>query len=306
MTALPTASGIFQRFPAIETNTEDATYAPDGLVGSPVFGLGGQPLQGNEIVAGGNVTLVSYIGPLLNSGSVCWVLLDCTGAAQQVAPATHSEHAMQRGQATGRVLATRTFTANGAYTPTPGTNAIDVTVIGGGGGGGNTTTTAAGQISVASGGSAGGAARSYLTSSFAGQTMTIGGGGTAGNAGGQTSFGNLLVASGGAPGGNGIAAAPPYLTTALAGGHATGGNVFNAKGGDGQPGFATSITSFLSGSGGSSILGGGGNGRPTNSGPGTDATTPGSGGGGALAGGTVGVQVGGHGAPGAIIVVEYS
>ncbi|VVD75385.1 hypothetical protein PAQ31011_00842 [Pandoraea aquatica] len=99
MAALPTLSGIFQRFPATATNTGDATYSPDGLEVSPIYGLGGQPLQGNEIIAGGNVTLVSYIGALLNSGNLCWVLLDCTGGAQQVAQATQSQHAIQLGQA---------------------------------------------------------------------------------------------------------------------------------------------------------------------------------------------------------------
>lgn len=98
MSALPTANGIAQLFRASETNVADATYAPDGLAAAPIFGLGGKPLQGSEIVAGGNVTLVSYIGPLLNSGDLCWVLFDCTGGAQQTAPATKSEHAAQLGQ----------------------------------------------------------------------------------------------------------------------------------------------------------------------------------------------------------------
>lgn len=101
MSALPTASGILQRFPADATNPADATYAPDGLGAAPIFGLGAQPLQGNEIVEGGNIMLVSYIGSLMNSGELCWVLLDCVGGAQQVAPATQSDHAVQFGQLTG-------------------------------------------------------------------------------------------------------------------------------------------------------------------------------------------------------------
>jgi hypothetical protein len=98
MGALPTTNGINQRFFAATTNLDDATYAPDGLTAAPIYGLGGQLLQGSEIVAGGSVTLVSYIGPLLNSGALCWVLFECEGGAQQVAPATHGRHAIQLDQ----------------------------------------------------------------------------------------------------------------------------------------------------------------------------------------------------------------
>lgn len=99
--ALPTTNGVVQFFRAQSTNTADATYAPDGLPAAPIYGLGGQALQGDEIVAGGNVTLVSYIGPLLNSGSLCWVLLHCEGGAQQVANATRNQHAVTLGQLMG-------------------------------------------------------------------------------------------------------------------------------------------------------------------------------------------------------------
>ncbi|WP_228533540.1 phage tail protein [Pseudomonas sp. UFMG81] len=98
---LPTTDGIVQHFRASSTNTADASYAPDGLAAAPIYGLGGQPLQGNEIVAGGNVTLVSYLGPLLNNGALCWILLSCEGGAQQVANATHSQHAVTLGQLIG-------------------------------------------------------------------------------------------------------------------------------------------------------------------------------------------------------------
>jgi hypothetical protein len=98
MSALPTASGILQRFPANATNAGASTYAPDGLAASPIFGLGAQPLQGSEIVSGGNVTLVSYIGPLLNSGALCWVLLDCDGGTQQVGSGVGSQQAATVGQ----------------------------------------------------------------------------------------------------------------------------------------------------------------------------------------------------------------
>lgn len=96
--ALPTTNGVVQYFRATMTNPADATYAPDGLAAAPIYGLGGLLLQGDEIVAGGNVTLVSHIGPLLNGGALCWVLISCDGGAQQVANATRSQHAVTLGQ----------------------------------------------------------------------------------------------------------------------------------------------------------------------------------------------------------------
>ena len=96
--ALPTTNGVVQYFRATMTNPADATYAPDGLAAAPIYGLGGQLLQGDEIVAGGNVTLVSHIGPMLNGGALCWVLISSDGGAQQVANATRSQHAVTLGQ----------------------------------------------------------------------------------------------------------------------------------------------------------------------------------------------------------------
>lgn len=91
---LPATNGIVQFFRATTTNTADATYSPDGLPAAPIYGLGGRPLQGNEIVAGGNVTLTSYLGPLLNDNALCWILLNCDGGAQQVADAIHGQQAV--------------------------------------------------------------------------------------------------------------------------------------------------------------------------------------------------------------------
>lgn len=99
--ALPTTNGVVQYFRASMTNLAEATYAPDGLAAAPIYGLAGLPLQGDEIVAGGNVTLVSYIGPILNSGALCWVLLSCDGGAQQVGNASRSQHAVTFGQLSG-------------------------------------------------------------------------------------------------------------------------------------------------------------------------------------------------------------
>src|SRR5450830_290665 len=123
LSALPTSSGVTQQFLVSSSNTGASTFAPDGLAAVPIFGLGGAALQGGEIIAGGVATLVSYVGSLLNSGSLCWVLVNCTGGAVQVAPATASLQAAQFGQLTGVVGAMRnakmsvpTASASGTFT----------------------------------------------------------------------------------------------------------------------------------------------------------------------------------------------
>lgn len=108
MSSLPTTSGVVQPFLVSTTNTGSSTFAPDGLAAAPIFGLGGAALQGGEIVAGGIATLVSYVGTLLNSGSLCWILFNCTGGAQQVAAATGSQQAAQAGQVAAGSFTTAT------------------------------------------------------------------------------------------------------------------------------------------------------------------------------------------------------
>jgi hypothetical protein len=98
LSALPTTNGVQQQFFAASTNDGPATFAPDGLSSAPIVGLAGHALQGNEIPAGALVTLTSYIGPLLNSGALCWVLTDCAGGAQQITPASHGEQAVTLDQ----------------------------------------------------------------------------------------------------------------------------------------------------------------------------------------------------------------
>ncbi|AIO25918.1 hypothetical protein [Burkholderia cepacia] len=97
-TALPTTTGIAQTFSVAHANTGASTYAPDGLPAAPIFGEGGVALQGGELVAGGIATLMSYVGPLINGGSLCWVLVNTVGGASPVAPASKSCHAAQLGQ----------------------------------------------------------------------------------------------------------------------------------------------------------------------------------------------------------------
>nr|WKF61918.1 hypothetical protein HUO10_006450 [Paraburkholderia busanensis] len=99
MNALPTVTGVTQTVQIAHANTGASTYAPDGLAAKPVFGRGGSALQGGELPLNGLATLVSYVGPLLNGGNLCWVLYECVGGAQQVAPAVAGQHAVQLQQA---------------------------------------------------------------------------------------------------------------------------------------------------------------------------------------------------------------
>lgn len=229
-----------------------------------------------------------------------------------VANASASTHAVALGQivglTAGRLLNVRRFTANGTYTPTPGTTAIIVDVVGGGGAGGSVGATAAGQLGVGGGGGAGGHARSYLTTGFSGVSMTIGAGGVGGapsTGGGTTSFGALLQATGGGAGSGANGTPPPYVTINGYGGVGSGGNVSNGKGGDGLPGLGIASGSFIAGAGGMSFVGMGASGQPTTTAPGVAATIAGAGGSAALNGASSAGQTGGNGAAGEIVVYEF-
>ena len=107
LTSLPTATGFTQTVKIAHLNTGTSTYAPDGLATAPIYSLAGALLQGNELPVNGVATLVSFVDPLLNSGSLCWVLYECVGGAQPVAPATASQHAVQMQQMIGVVGSVR-------------------------------------------------------------------------------------------------------------------------------------------------------------------------------------------------------
>lgn len=91
-------NGVVQQIVVAHTNTGASTYTPDGLPAIPIYGLGLQPLQGNEMFAGGTASLMKQTIPGVNSGNPICVLLECAGGAQQVPPATASGHAAQLGQ----------------------------------------------------------------------------------------------------------------------------------------------------------------------------------------------------------------
>lgn len=90
--------GVVQQVKIAHANTGASTYAPDGLTAIPIYGLGLQPLQGGELALNGTAVLMRLTIAGVNSGNPIAVLMECAGGAQQVAPATQSQHAVQMGQ----------------------------------------------------------------------------------------------------------------------------------------------------------------------------------------------------------------
>ncbi|HEE9760582.1 TPA: tail fiber protein [Pseudomonas putida] len=190
--------------------------------------------------------------------------------------------------APGRFLGVRRIRTTQVYNATPGTNKIRVRGEGAGGAGGGAYSTAAGQLSAGTGGGAGAYFDTWITSGFDGVLVTIGKGGVGallskGGNGGATSFGSFATAPGGYGGGLTTNSAPPiYLGRTPNSEFATGGTLSNSWGQGGGGVLGPSLSFAVSGEGGASRWGAGGNsiGASAN---GIPAGMPGAGGGGALA-----------------------
>lgn len=187
------------------------------------------------------------------------------------------------------------FTSSGTWTKPNGLTRVRVTVVGSGGGGGGGWS---GAPAGGGGGGGGGAAIKVIEAASLGatETVTVGAAGAAGAAGsggtggsGNTSsFGSHASATGGGggPAGN--------QDTVAAGGIGSSGDINIAGGGGARRG------STPGGTGGSSIMSGGGKGG--SSGAAGSAGTHGSGGGG---GASDADRAGGAGGAGIVIVEEY-
>jgi len=97
-TAYPTGSGLTIDVTIANTNTGASTLNVDGLGTKPILGLGLQPLQANELVQKGVACLLYLVASNVNGGNGAWIVMECTGGAQQVATGTQSQHAAQFGQ----------------------------------------------------------------------------------------------------------------------------------------------------------------------------------------------------------------
>ena len=213
----------------------------------------------------------------------------------------------------GTLITVRVFSSGTSYTPTAGTKAILVKLVGGGGGGGGVTGVAS-NIGAGGGGGGGSSLTKYITGVGAGPfTYAIGAagtggvntGGTGGNGGSTTLTVNAVTYT--APGGSGgvgqtAGTAAAIILGGNGGAISTNGDV-NSAGQSGERGFRLSGTVGSSGNGGSSPFGGGGNARNT-AGAGNAGTAFGAGGGGALSTAAT-AQTGGVGTAGVIVIYEY-
>lgn len=219
------------------------------------------------------------------------------------------------GTASSNFLGTQVLTAtSGIYAPTPGTKTARVRMTGGGGGGGQVTGAAGSTVVGVAGGGASGV---YLEQTFTNPTGITGGayGCGAAGAGGATSGGGTggdtvlningtKLTSKGGLGGTGTTAQVQAL-------QAPGGLIqAGSSRGDfqvanvGTFGFWDGSSVATGGNGGSHPLGGGGAGASGILGPGNPGIGFGGGGGGAESQSTG--FAGGAGAPGGIIIEEFS
>jgi hypothetical protein len=218
-------------------------------------------------------------------------------------------------------FATLKYTSSGTFVKAnyPDVRGVRMRVQGGGGAGGGAAVTSAGQCSGGTGGGGGGYAWRFLTiASFgASETVTVGAGGVGvsggnGGNGGTSLVGSFLSANGGAGGLVRVASGVEFAYSGGAGGtSSTSGTGSNVYGSAGQPVIMWN-SSFLgvSGSGGSSFLGGGATQRYTTSSPqsrgGLSGQPYGGGGSGALHSQNVtSGTAGGDGANGIVLIDLY-
>lgn len=110
--AYPTVSGLVIDVSIANANTGASTLNVDGLGSKPIYGLALQPLQGSELIVRGVACFLYVVASTVNSGNGAWVLMECAGGAQQIAPAVASQHAVQLGQVRQRLSANTNFYVN--------------------------------------------------------------------------------------------------------------------------------------------------------------------------------------------------
>jgi hypothetical protein len=211
------------------------------------------------------------------------------------------------------LIGVQTFTANGTYNATSGTQQVLVICTAGGGGGGYAKG-GSGTAAAGAGGSAGGTAIKYINSGFDGVSVTVGGGGsggdgstdTAATGGGSSSFGAACSATGGDPGSFASAQAGWATIAPGSGGVGSGGDI-NLRGGQGGSSWMNGSSAVaMGGTGGASYWSGGSAGQVNGSVKSSDSDQIyGAGGGGGGASLTSTDQDGGDGGDGIVVVYEY-
>jgi hypothetical protein len=120
-------TGLTLSFQALHTNTGNSTLNVSGLGSSPIYGAAHVPLQGNEILADGFIEVTWNAA--LNGGAGAWVLLEQTGGATQVAPATQSQQAVQFGQVAGVIGSVRNLKCSNTAASTSLTWTADEIIV---------------------------------------------------------------------------------------------------------------------------------------------------------------------------------
>ncbi|MBB3258234.1 hypothetical protein F4827_003102 [Paraburkholderia bannensis] len=117
VTTLIDGMDVWVKVAAANTGATTFTPNPGVIAAAPVVGAAHQALQGGETVAGGRANLI------YRADITSWVLVECTGAAVQVAPGTQSQHAVQYGQMTSALT---------SYAPKASPTVTNLTVSSGG------------------------------------------------------------------------------------------------------------------------------------------------------------------------------
>jgi hypothetical protein len=208
--------GVKIRFRALTANTGASTLNVNGLGAVALVGGAHATLAGGEIISGG------YCEAEYNGALAKFVLLECTGAALQVAAATQSQHAVTFGQINvAKNLGFAKITTSGNFTTPSNINTstvFKITLIGGGGGGGGSASS-----SIGGGGGAGAAASFYISGLSPSTSYAVligaGGSGTSSNAtngatGGttQVTIAGVVYACTGGAGGTSTSTAAVQIT----------------------------------------------------------------------------------------------
>lgn len=257
----------------------------------------------------GNLDLASTWTPV--AGALLELIYDATSSLWRE---------VNRKLPAGAFIRTTVLTASGTHTTHANASTAFIRMTGGGGGGGGANTAAAPAVAVGGGGGGGG----YLEATMAvspstGYVFTRGAGGLAGAAaagtggtGGSSTFvvGATTYTAPGGAGGVGMAAAATALIAAGGASAAisTNGSVNQGASDVGGAGIRLSSTVLMSGGGGGNPLAQGTAGRSTQ-GVGANGSNGGNGGGGGAGACCIGPGVavaGGAGAPGMIVIDEYT
>lgn len=315
--AVTAVTGTAGQYPYYNSSNTLAATSSIFLTTSGNVGIGTtSPSQ--KLTVEGGVRISGALYDNSNSAGTSGQVLQSTGSGfSWVATSTLG---ISGGGVGGGLVNVQTFTSSGTYTPHADAGSAVVYVTGGGGGGGGAEDSSSSTYStvVAGGGAGGGTAVEYI-SSVSSQTVTVGGGGAGGtsgltgSSGGNSTFGALATGGGGA-GGAGYDATSgtgPFYAAGGNAGTASGGNILNASGHEGDDASSVTSTIHVAGSGGASHWGGGathgGNVTSVSNKPGVAGSTSGSGGSGGGVNAYHGDEAaGGAGVAGIIIVYEYA